>query len=71
MNQEVKNLERLLVMMNEAGDEVIRHLQDTEQDSSAIIDKVDGVNSQWNELHLKLLDLKLLLQGKEVGLYCK
>lgn len=47
-----------LVNTNETGQEVVRHLQDTAQDPSIVIDKVDGINNQWKELQTKLLELR-------------
>ena len=43
---------------NESGQEVISHLQETAQDPSPVETKVDGINSQWNELQGKLQELR-------------
>lgn len=43
---------------NESGQEVISHLQETAQDPSPVVNKVDGINSQWNELQGKLQELR-------------
>lgn len=37
---------------------MVRHLQDTAQDPSIVIDKVDGINNQWEQLQTKLLELR-------------
>ena len=58
LDQEVTRLNYQLANTNETGQEVVRHLQDTDQDPSIVIDKVDGINNQWDQLHTKLLELK-------------
>lgn len=37
---------------------MIRHLEDTEQDPRSVVDKVTGVNNQWDQLQTQLLELK-------------
>ena len=58
LDQEVARLNYQLANTNETGQEVVRHLRDTDQDPSVVIDKVDGINSQWDQLHTKLLQLR-------------
>lgn len=58
IDYEVANLKCQLENANESGQEVVSHLQDTTQDPSAVIDKVDDVNSQWDELQAKLQELR-------------
>lgn len=58
LDQEVARLNYQLANTNESGQEVVRHLRDTDQDPSVVIDKVDGINSQWDQLHTKLLELR-------------
>lgn len=53
-----------LVNTNESGQEVVRHLQDTAQDPSVVIDKVDGINNQWDQLQTKLLELRNRVEHK-------
>ena len=58
LDQEVTRLNYQLANTNETGQEVVRHLQDTDQDPSVVIDKVDGINNQWDQLQAKLLELR-------------
>lgn len=58
LDLEVARLNYQLVNTNEIGQEVVRHLQDTAQDPSIVIDKVDGINNQWDQLQTRLLELR-------------
>lgn len=58
LDLEVSRLNYQLANTNETGKEVVRHLQDTDQDPSVVIDKVDGVNTQWEQLQTKFLELR-------------
>ena len=58
LDLEVARLNYQLANTNETGQEVVRHLQDTDQDPSVVVDKVDGVNNQWDQLQAKLLELR-------------
>lgn len=58
LNHEVASLRYQLANTNESGQEVIRHLEDTAQDPSLVVDKVTGVNNQWDQLQTKLLELR-------------
>lgn len=49
---------------NESGQEVIGHLQDTAQDPSPVVQKVDGINSQWDQLQARLRELRNLVKDK-------
>lgn len=54
----MSSLKYQLANTNESGQEVIRHLEDTEQDPRSVVDKVTGVNNQWDQLQTQLLELK-------------
>lgn len=58
LDLEVSRLNYQLANTNETGQEVVRHLQGTDQDPSVVIDKVDGVNNQWEQLQTKFLELR-------------
>lgn len=58
IDQEMARLNYQLDNANESGQEVISHLQETAQDPSPVENKVDGINSQWNELQGKLQELR-------------
>ena len=58
LHQEITRLNYQLESANESGQEVIGHLQDTAQDASHVINKVEGINSQWDELQGKLQKLQ-------------
>lgn len=58
LDLEVTRLNYQLANTNETGQEVVRHLQDTDQDPSVVIDKVDGVNNQWDQLQTRFLELR-------------
>lgn len=58
LDLEVSRLNYQLANTNETGQEVVRHLQDTDQDPSIVIEKVDGVNNQWEQLQTKFLELR-------------
>lgn len=64
LDLEVARLNYQLVNTNEIGQEVVRHLQDTAQDPSIVIDKVDGINNQWDQLQTRLLELRNLVGDK-------
>lgn len=58
LDREVSSLMNQLESANESGQEVMSHLQDTSQDSKPVVEKVDGVNSQWEQLQVKLQELR-------------
>ena len=53
-----------LESVNESGQEVIGHLQDTAQDPSPVVHKVDGINSQWDQLQARLRELRNHVKDK-------
>lgn len=58
LDREVSSLMNQLESANESGQEVISHLQGTSQDSKPVVEKVDSVNSQWEQLQVKLQELR-------------
>ena len=58
LDHELASLNYQLANTNETGQEVVRHLQDTAQDPTIVIVKVDEINDQWEQLQAKLLVLK-------------
>lgn len=58
LDREVSSLMNQLESANESGQEVISHLQGTSQDSKPVVEKVDSVNSQWEQLQVTLQELR-------------
>ena len=44
------NLRRQKCIVDESAEDVLRHLQDSPQDSVPITDKTNDLNQLWNEL---------------------
>ena len=58
LDNEIASLNYQLENTNESGQEVISHLQDTSQDPTPVVHKVEGVNRKWDELQAKLQELR-------------
>lgn len=66
LNHEISSLKYQVANTNESGQEVIRYLEDTNQDTSNVVHKVTGVNNQWDQLQTQLLELRNRFDVKDI-----